>query len=87
MKSIVRWLVLLLLIAGAAIVFVAVPLGGRTALQRIIGETPGPDERLRTDAGTPHAAASDSEGLTAEDRRGLDQLIDSKMKADRGGGD
>jgi len=87
LKRIVRWLVLLLLIAGLAIVVVAVPLGGRTVLERISGETPGPDKQVRTDAGTPRAAGRDSDGLTAKDRRGLEQLIDEKMKADQGGGE
>lgn len=85
MKKLVRWLVLLLLLAGLAFVFVAVPLGGKTALDRLTGESGEPSRAKSVDAGVAPKTASDNHGLTDEDRRGLDRLIDSKLKEHREG--
>ena len=86
MKKVVRWLLLLLLLAALAIVFVAVPIGGRTPLERLTGESGEPSQEKGIDAGVAPKTASDNRGLTDEDRRGLDRLIDSKLKEHRQGG-
>jgi len=81
------WLLLTVVLAAAGYVAVAVPVGGRTLLQRVCGE---PGAAPGTAAGASSGKAGDPRGsdrLTDEDRRELDRLIESKLKKEAGGED
>ena len=97
MKRWLAWLFLAVLLAVAAYVAVAVPLDGRTLLQRVCGEpgaVPADQPADAASGGAPGAAAGasgqeddlrGSDRLTEEDRRGLDRLIESKLQQEAGG--
>lgn len=98
MKRWLAWLFLAVLLAVAAYVAVAVPVDGRTLLQRVCGEPGAASAGQPADAASgaaPGAAAGAPSGqeddlrgsdrLTEEDRRGLDRLIESKLQKEAGG--
>ncbi len=72
-----RWVLLVVILGGAAILVLAVDFGGATLLERMLGRKPS--QALQE---TP---APKGDRLTDEDRQGLDRLIESKTKEDKGG--
>lgn len=72
-----RWILLVVILGGAAYLVVAVDFGGATLLDRMLGRKPSqaPQE----------APAPKGDRLTEEDRQGLNRLIESKTKEDKEG--
>ena len=77
------------ILSGAALFFVAVEIGGRTLLDRVLGE-PGADQGPAADSEKKEAAkpaktgsGSDTDKLTDKDREKLDNLIDEKLKGEQ----
>jgi hypothetical protein len=88
----IRWLLILTVLCGAALFFVAVEIGGRTLLDRVLGE-PADDQGPAVDsekkeAGQPDkpGLGSDTDRLTDKDREKLDNLIDEKLKGEQADG-
>lgn len=91
----VTWIVVVVVLAAAVYVAVAVPLGGRTLLERITGEdTAGSTaDQPATSTGTVSDRASsgrddepkNNDRLTKQDRRKLDRLIQKKLQEEAGG--
>jgi hypothetical protein len=73
-----RWALLVLLLGAGAYLVVAVDFTGATLLDRILGRVPSKEAR--------EAPAQAGDGLSEEDRRGLDRLIESKLKEKKKGG-
>jgi hypothetical protein len=76
-KGPVRWILLLVLIGVVVAVVVVVPFGGRTLLDRLTGD-PAPPAPRKPAPVTQGESSGDH--LTAEDRKGLDDLIESKLE-------
>ena len=72
-----RWVLLAVILGGAAILVLAVDFGGATLLDRMLGRKPS-----QASQETP---ASKDDRLTEEDRQGLNRLIESKTKEDKEG--
>ncbi len=89
MGRLIRWLLVVVILSGAALFFVAVEIGGRTLLDRVLGE-PGADQGPAVDSEKKEAAkpaktgsGSDTDKLTDKDREKLDNLIDEKLKGEQ----
>ena len=82
MTRALRWILLVVILGGAAYLVVAVDFGGTTLLDRMLGRTASPEPQK---APPPEAPATGSDGLTEEDRQGLNRLIESKTKEDKEG--
>jgi len=89
MGRLIRWLLVVVILSGAALFFVAVEIGGRTLLDRVLGE-PAADQAPAVDtkknaANQPAKTGpgSDTDNLTDKDREKLDNLIDEKLKGEQ----
>ncbi len=83
-----KWLLLLALVATAYLV-AAVPLGGRTLLDRLTGgkNNDVPATTVKPAGGQPVASVEpDSDLHTDEDREGLKRLIESRLRQEEGDG-
>jgi hypothetical protein len=72
-----RWVLLVVILGGAAILVLAVDFGGATLLDRMLGRKPSQTPR--------EAPATEGDQLTGEDRQVLDRLIESKLKEKKEG--
>lgn len=82
-----KWLLFLVLVGGLTYVVVAVPVAGRTILDRIRPrEVAAPvNPTARNEPVVPKAPEKKTaDQLTEKDRRELDRLIDSKLKQTEG---
>ncbi|NMB74806.1 MAG: hypothetical protein GYA21_06710 [Myxococcales bacterium] len=95
MKRILWGILLLLLAAAAAWAAFAVPIGGRTLVERLRGipaaapAAPGPAAKAPDAPATPPASPStspradpgqDSDRLTEQDRQNLDRLLEKRLQ-------
>jgi len=90
-SRLIRWLLVVIVLGGAAFAFVAVEIGGRTLLDRVLGE-PGADQppavdtkKKESDRPAKPEPGSDTDKLTEKDREKLDDLIDEKLKGEQAG--
>jgi hypothetical protein len=72
-----RWILLIVVLAGAAYLVVGVDFGGATLLDRILGRA---SVQEPTATATPPVAANETDRLTQKDREGLDRLLESKLQ-------
>ncbi len=81
--KILRWLFWLLLLGGLVVFLLAVPIDGRTCLERIHGTEPSAKRASTTQAATvapkEKKAAKDADQLTEEDRQALTKLIGEEL--------
>jgi hypothetical protein len=90
-SRLIRWLLAVIILGGVVFVFVAVEIGGRTLLDRVLGE-PGVDQgpaveakKKEPDRPAKPEPGSDTDKLTEKDREKLDDLIDEKLKGEQAG--
>ena len=77
MTRALRWILLVVILGGAAYLVVAVDFGGATLLDRMLGRTASPEPQKALEEG--------GDRLTDEDRQGLNRLIESKTEEEKEG--
>lgn len=75
--SALRWILLIVVLGGAAYLVVGVDFGDATLLDRILGRASVQEP--------PATAANQTDRLTEKDRQGLDKLLESKLQDNKEG--